>query len=484
MHAPFTARAGQATSMTTFGLRLAVLLLPAVLLLVGSLRYHGDTGQILLFGAAFQMFVCTLGLLTQAFWRRSVGPAVILFYGIAFAWLFLGTSDREDWYLHLAQALLLVIPLSFFAVQTLYDIGAPALRRARLLAQRLADRKEWPADLDACRTLPEVKALREALHLDAGPAIPLLHSPRPPVQIAALAALDFRKHWRPGQAEAVLQVALRAEQSAVRAAALSALANIEDRVLIESLAEFLRDPSSQVRRAATEALLWDSERRWAWIRYAVRRSLGDPLCQEDGPLQLCGQPLPGEAVDDLTAWASEKGLLGLRAALTLGRHYNQALAEAVDAEVILSLRDQLADPHAPPVLRMELARLLNSHAQLERETLHHLLDPANPAPLRLIAVEALLADGQTSVEAMTALRELARLPNREIALATADVVQRRLKVDLGLVAGQPLPPLHSRQATEISRRVRSWASQYDLPEDPAQPFARVENRSWHSIGEI
>src|SRR4051794_9401460 len=94
MHAPFGARSGQASSATTFGLRLAVLLLPALLLLIGSLRYHGGAAQVLLFGAAFQMFVCTLGLLTQAFWRQSVGPAVILFYGIAFAWLFLGT-DRK-----------------------------------------------------------------------------------------------------------------------------------------------------------------------------------------------------------------------------------------------------------------------------------------------------------------------------------------------------------------------------------------------------
>src|SRR5262249_59358764 len=132
---------------------------------------------------------------------------------------------------------------------------------------------QGPAGLDACRSLPEVKALREALHLDAGPAIPLLHCPRPQVQIAAPAALDFRQRWRPGQAEAVVQVALRAEESAVRAAALSALANIEDRVLIETLAEFLRDPGPQVRRAAAEALLWDSEHRWTWIRYAVRRSL-------------------------------------------------------------------------------------------------------------------------------------------------------------------------------------------------------------------
>ena len=45
-----------------------------------------------------------------------------------------------------------------------------------------------------------------------------------------MAALDFRKHWRPGQAEVVLKLALRAEEPAVRAAALSALANLEDRL--------------------------------------------------------------------------------------------------------------------------------------------------------------------------------------------------------------------------------------------------------------
>src|SRR5437660_9513555 len=102
MRRPFAARSGQALSVTSFATRLAILLLPALLLLAGSLRYGGEAGQILLFGAAFHMFVCTVGLLTQAFWRRSVGPAVIVFYGIAFAWLFLGAANREDWYQHLA----------------------------------------------------------------------------------------------------------------------------------------------------------------------------------------------------------------------------------------------------------------------------------------------------------------------------------------------------------------------------------------------
>jgi hypothetical protein len=57
------------------------------------------------------------------------------------------------------------------------------------------------------------------------------------------------------------------------------------------------------------------------------------------------------------------------------------------------------------------------------------------------------------------LKDLAHLPNRELALGTADVVQRRLGVDLGIGLGQPLPPVASRQAGEIVRRLITWANQ-------------------------
>ncbi len=483
MPSPLATRPGpKGPSRTTFAIRLAILVLPGLLLLAGSLRFPGEASQVLLLGAGFQLLICTIGLLGQVVWRGSQAPVLLFVYGLAFAWFRLGAADLEDWFAHLVQAVLLVVPLAYFALQTLRDIGAPALRRARILAQRIASRKDWPTDLEACKSLPEVKALREALHIDAAPALGLLSHPRPQVQLAALAALDFRKHWRQGQAEVVLELAIRAEEPAVRAAALSALANLEDRCLIESLAEFLRDPSPLVRRAATESLLWDTHHRWAWIRHAVRRSLGDPLCQEDGALRHSGGLLTTEAVDDLTAWASEKGLLGLRAALTLGCHYAQALNEVNEPDLVLTLKAQLGDPHAPPVLRMELARLLQAHGLLEKELLLKMLDPANPAPLRLTAVEALLAEGD-SAEGRAALRELARLPNREIALATADVVQRRLKVELGLVTGQPLPPVHSRQATEITRRVRNWAASYDLNDEPFARSAGAHPGSWHSIGE-
>ena len=100
---------------------------------------------------------------------------------------------------------------------------------------------------------------------------------------------------------------------------------------------------------------------------------------------------------------------------------------------------------------------------------------ANPAPLRLLAAETLLsAEDDQNPEAVAALHDLARLPNREIALATADVVQRRLGLDLGLALGEPLPPVQSRQAAEVARRVMLWATQNDLPDGDDRPGSLAE----------
>jgi hypothetical protein len=441
--------------------RAAALLLPATLLLTAALRTLGESNLNLWLGTAFQLLVCLLTFLTRQNPRQSMGPSVITLYVIAFGWLWLAMPHGDDWFVSLAKALLLVVPLLCFSLQVLAESGATALRRARLLADRLAGRRDWPADLSACRTLPEVKALREAVQIDATPALALLTNPRPQVQVAALAALEFRKHWKPGHAEIVLQAAQRAGEATVRSTAVAALGNVDDRAVIEALSEFLRDPSWEVRRAATESLLWDSERRWSWIRHAVRRALGDSLCAEDGPLRHEGQMLTPEAVADLTAWVAQKGLLGQRAAQTLGVHYGRALAECPSAELVESMRRQLARAQTPAPLRLELARLLRTSHALDRPLLDGLLESANPAPLRLLAVEALLADGEAHPGAVTALRDLARLPNREIALETADVVQRRLGVDLGLALGEPLPPNHSRQAAEVTRRLIHWALQPD-----------------------
>jgi hypothetical protein len=321
----------------------------------------------------------------------------------------------------------------------------------------LTRRKDWPADLAACRTLPEVKAFREALHLDATPALALLQDPRSQVRVAALAALEFRKSWRSRQVDYVLRIAQTSTEPLVRAGCINALANVDERPVVEALSEYLRDRSWDVRRAATEAVLWDCERRWPWVRNALRGALADPILQNDGALRHEGPLLTPDAVADLNAWAAEKGILGVRAALTLGTHYGRLLNERADEDLVRDLQHKLANPHTAPTLRMELAKILQNHHYLPDELLHRLLSAANPAPLRLIAADALLVDA-TQSEALTALRDIARLPNREIALATAEIVQRRLGVDLGLAPDGPLPPLHSRQAAEVTRRVMMWAA--------------------------
>ncbi len=457
----------------------AVLLVPAFLLLIGALRSTGGFSVLLGLGALFQFLACGLSFFSRQGWREPVGPAVIMLYVIGLSWMLVAAVGLDDWYLHTCQAVLLVVPLGFFALQCLRDSGAPTLRRARQLAHRLSRRSDWPAGLDACRLLPEVKALREALHVDAGPALELLSHARPSVRVAALAALEFRQNWQPGQAELVLNAARRAQEPEIRAAALYALANRDDQVTIEEMAEFLYDPSHGVRLAATEALLWNTENRWPWIRMAVRRCLSDPAYQEDGAMRLEGRPLTAEAVAELTAWSAEKGCLAVRAALTLGLHYGQVLTAGRDPELNAELIKQMTDSHAPAVLRLVLARLLHHHRELNGKALRQLLDPSAPAPVRLMAAEALMAEGSCP-EAVTALYDLARLPNREIALATAEVVQRRLGVDMGLTRGQPAPPVHSRMAAEVARRVLAWATQHDGG-DATATAARGDEGSWNSF---
>jgi HEAT repeats len=443
--------------------RLVVLLLPATLLGMAALRVPPSQALMLWLGAAFQALCCLLSLVSRQGWRQPIGPSAITLYVIALGWLWFGTQGANDWYPHLAQGLMLVVPVVVFAHQVLMESGASALRRARSLAQRLAHRTDWPTPLTACRGLPEVKAFREALHIDAAPALDLLTHRRAEVRVAALAALEFRKNWRRGQTDIVLQLARRAPEPEVRAAAITALANVDDRVLIETVSEFLRDPAPDVRRATTESLLWNIEQRWTWIRHAVHRCLGDPTFADDGPLCQDAEPLTDDAVGDLTAWAAEKGILGLRAALTLGVHYGRVLRERPDDKLIPQLREQLAKPQAPAALRVELANLLRACGDLDRQLARKLLEPTNPAPLRLLAVDCLLAGGQDPDESRAALRDLARLPNREIALGTAAAIQRYLGVDLGLLPDQPLPAVHTRHAAEVARRVMAWAAQHDVP---------------------
>src|SRR5205085_3358162 len=115
------------------------------------------------------------------------------------------------------------------------------------------------------------------------------------------------------------------------------------------------------------------------------------------------------------------------------------------------------DPQSATPLRVELAQMLAEQRLLDPATRDGLMAADNPVPVRLVGAEAALAAGPDA-HAETALREIARRPNREIALAVAQIVQRRLGVDLG-VDLHHVPAPQSRRGAEITRRVMDWAAE-------------------------
>jgi hypothetical protein len=399
--------------------------------------------------------------------KQSTGLGVIALYILGLVWLwYCNSSYHQHWYPHLGVGLLMIAPLLILGAVSLVDCGAVDVRRARLQVGKLFRRTHWPTDLTLCQSLPEVLELQDAIQNEASPALALLDHARVEIRAAALSALSYRVHWRPWQAEFVQAVVQRSEQPAVRAAAIRALAFSRDALVVETLAKSLRDEAPEVRRAAAEVLFWDSERRWGWVRFGVHEALSDPQLGDDGPLPLGGVDLPPQAVEDLNEWASEGGQTTIRASLTLANYYGHVLNARPDREAIAAeLQDKVLNPQAPTRLRIELAHLLFEQNLLDRAALEGLLAHDHPVSLRLLGVDAILLSGPFP-PAVATLRQIARMPNREIALDVAQIAQRRLGVDLGLDLLKPPAP-QSRTGAEITRRVMQWAAH--TPTDDAEP---------------
>jgi hypothetical protein len=307
-----------------------------------------------------------------------------------------------------------------------------------------------------CRGLPEVAALREAVLDEVRPVLALLADPRPEVRCAALGALEYRPHWRPGEAELVLKTARESPEPAVRAAAAYALAAVDTADLIGGLAALLRDPAAEVRAAAGEALLWNAEARWPFAREGVRAALADPKLADDGPLFATGR-VPAAAVADLVTWAEEHAPLAPRAIQTLIEQYHRDLTDGNRPELGSRLAAMMLDPAWAPVLRVELAALLRDHNLLSADLLDRLTNMDQPGPIRLFAAEQMLRVNPHDPDGVHVLRGLARQPNREMALAVAGVLQNVLGMELGLPPGE-LPPPNSKVAADVARRVLMWAN--------------------------
>src|SRR4051812_35381847 len=120
--------------------RVGMLGLPVGFLLAATLRSPGEANLILWVGTAFQTAAWILSCSNRTAWSRPLGPSVVTLYLTALTWIWFGDTV-EDWYNHLAKAILIVIPLLVFGHLMLHESGAVALRRANGLAERLANRQ-------------------------------------------------------------------------------------------------------------------------------------------------------------------------------------------------------------------------------------------------------------------------------------------------------------------------------------------------------
>jgi HEAT repeat protein len=452
--------------------------IPSAILIVTLLRAGDSPHPILAGGVATSAFLA-FGLLHQVgFVRACSHKTCSPLYLIAVLVLWMSARDSSGWFIHAAMGTLLGVPMLLFIFQEFVFTGRASLHRARSLVRRLGSKTDWPANLVECKALPEVKALREALRDNAEPALVLLMNPKPEVRIAALTALEFRPAWNKGQAELVLKAAKYATEPPVRAAAMTALANVDDPSLVSNLAMYLRDMTREVRTAAAEALLWDAERRWSHIRRELRTALSDFRCCDDGPLP-CSGPLPSQAISDLTMWAGESASLGLRSTLTLRNHFRRELNENASPELVEEIGQRIRDGRVTSALRVELAHLLSEVDCATPGLWLPLLEAGQPSALRLLAAGALLQSEHRD-QALVTLREVARVPNREMALQVAAIVQRNLRVDMGLPLTGPLPEPKSKQAAEIARRVIDWAEgRTPIVESAAPRRSRISTIARH-----
>jgi HEAT repeat protein len=407
--------------------------------------------------------------------RTATSPWILIPYlatGLLQRFVFFDPSNSGDQFRVAVTILALVGLVSLGEIRN----HSGNVRRAKFLLKKLLAREQWPAYEDF-HALPEVQALRTALYDNAAPALPFLAHPDPRVQVAILTALAFQSHWRKTQPEIVLHYTAGSDEPVVRAAAALALARLKKTRHLNVLLTFMHDPYTIVRRAAAQAIMWDATHRWTIIRAQIRVALADPNAAKDGPLPT-SSGLPASALQDLLMWSGEAGPVGKRSTATLIRYCKKLINEEATSESIQRVLDLVANPKVASSIRVELAHQLSLAEAFAPEVAAKLIDPGHPTLLRLMAAGALLAQREDP-RAVEVLRQAARQPNREIALASAAIIQKYLGVDIGLAVGGELPPSNSRQAAEVTRRVMEWANNEVIPssfDGPVDGVAIIVNQ--------
>ena len=455
-----------------------ILLFTPAVLLAGSAAGANIIGQWYCLGIAGLETWAVLALAIRLGVRRATGSRCVLgLYAATHFVLLYGGFDQATPAVQFALAITLLVPVVLFAFRELVETTGP-VRKAKFLVEKLLARDAWPTNPAEFRGIPQVRALRAAVLEDAGPVLPLLEHADRNIRLAALAALEFQPVWRKGQAEVVIHFANVSEDPSARAAAAVALANATKARHLAGLVPFLCDASAEVRQAAGIAVLWDAARRWPEVRASVRLALSDPNAARDGPLPWSGA-FPQAALDDLVVWSSEAAPVGPRATKTLIRHCRKAIEEDGSPAAIGRITAMLSNPKVPAAIRVELAHRLRAADEFAPEIAAKFIGPANPTMLRLMAAGSLLGQREDA-RAVDVLREAARQPNREIALAAAGMIQKYLGVDVGLPVGGTLPAANSREAAEVTRRVLQWAAAGGTLESEIEtPIDHVRKSSGH-----
>ncbi|MCU0704432.1 MAG: hypothetical protein MUF18_10690 [Fimbriiglobus sp.] len=428
-----------------------LLLVPPAVLGMAALQ-RGSA--LLAIGAIGQALGSALLVRSRYAWRPPASGIVICLYLIALGWLWFATQDSPDSFARFGRGLFLVAAVGLLVCHDFIRTGVEPRRRAKKWTTALLTRAHWPRTADEVAHLPEVRALYTAVRDDPTLAFPLLDDPRPEVQLAALFALRDRETWRWDATAVVVESAKKAVTSEVRAATLRAVATADTAAIAKLIGESLRDPSPEVRAAATEALLTGGDARWAFLRNAVRAALSDVHLAADGPLPASAGRLPASALCDLFTWAGEPGTLAERAVRTLVTHYHAILSAGTHPGLAAELGRQVTDAESPAVLRLELALLLRNLQLIPPALQDRMTDPDQPSPVRLIAVEVMLAADPEDVTALDVLRGLGRQQNRETGLAIARVLQKYCGVAFGL----PATNASVKQQTDAVQRVYRWAT--------------------------
>jgi hypothetical protein len=443
-----------------------VLIPPAVLVWMSA---HLSS-RVLLIGAISQVLGTALVMRSSSIWRPATSALMTGLYIMALGWLWYASHGLDDPLARLARGGLLFISLMLFLFHDLLETGLEPRRRSQLLIRQLKSTTRWPSTVEEFHYIPLVRKLYRTVRLDPTLAFPLLDDPRSEVQLAALAALQNRKHWRWPEAAYVLNIANKTSRPEIRAMVYQTLRTSNLRDIVVPIAEGLRDPHPIVRTTACDVILSGGDARWAMVRNEVRQALIETKIKSDGPLLGAAGKLGALAICDLTAWSNEPAALAERCVSTLLAHYRELFKTADKTELVEELGQFITNPESPAILRIEFALLLRELNVLDAGMHDRMTDPNQPSPVRLIAVESMLAVDPKDNTAYHVLRGLGRQSNCETALAVARILQRYC----GLQFGVPDSAASPKQVQEALKKVQRWANgQHQLGDVVETPMPLV-----------